>query len=266
MQRAKINNVELEYDVGGSGESVLLIHGAHLADGLRPLVAEPALDDFQMIRYHRRGFGGSSRPPGPTSTEDQVRDAVRLLDHLGIDRAHVVSHSYGGMIALSLAAAHPARVRSLAFLEPLPLRGPARMAFMAGMTPLTQRYTEGDATGAVDGFFALLGPDWRTVIDHAVPGGVEQAEKDASTFFEIDFAAGAQWTFGPAQAAAISCPVLSVLGTTSGPLFADGRAQLREWFPQCQNADITGATHHLQLEQPAAVAAAIAAFLQNARR
>jgi pimeloyl-ACP methyl ester carboxylesterase len=121
---------------------------------------------------------------------------------------------------------------------------------MDGMATLTQRYIEGDATGAVHGFFALLGPDWRTVMDRALPGGIEQAEKDASTFFEIDLAEGAQWSFGPEQAAAISCPVLSVLGTASGPLFAAGRAQLHEWFPQCQNADITGATHYLKWRHP----------------
>lgn len=266
MHRATIDKIELEYDVRGTGEPVLLIHGAHLADALRPLMPEPALEAFQMIRYHRRGFAGSSRPPGPTSTEDQAGDAVGLLDHLGIDRAHLVGHSYGGMIALSLAAAHPTRVRSLALLEPMPLRGPARTGFMDGMATLTQRYIEGDATGAVHGFFALLGPDWRTVMDRALPGGIEQAEKDASTFFEIDLAEGAQWSFGPEQAAAISCPVLSVLGTASGPLFAAGRAQLHEWFPQCQNADITGATHYLQMEAPAAVATAVAAFLRKPGR
>ena len=138
MQRAKINNVELEYDVRGTGEPVLLIHGAHLADALRPLMAEPALEDFQMIQYHRRGFAGSSRPPGPSSTENQADDAVGLLDHLGIDRAHLVGHSYGAMIALSLAAAHPTRVRSLALLEIPALTGPARAAFMDGMAQLTR--------------------------------------------------------------------------------------------------------------------------------
>jgi pimeloyl-ACP methyl ester carboxylesterase len=266
MQRAKIDQIELEYDIRGTGEPVLLIHGAHLADALRPLLAAPALEAFQMILYHRRGFAGSSRPPGPTSTEDQAGDAVGLLDHCGVGRAHLVGHSYGVMIALTLAAAYPTRVRSLALLEPPPLTGPARAAFMDGMAHLAQRYAEGDATGAVHEFFALLDADWRTAIDRAVPGGIEQAENDASTFFESDLAEGMKWSFGSEQAVAISCPVLSVLGTASGPLFAAGREQLHEWFPQCQDADITGATHYLQMEEPAAVATAIAEFLRNTGR
>jgi pimeloyl-ACP methyl ester carboxylesterase len=266
MQRAKLDQAELEYDVRGTGEPVLLIHGAHLADALRPLMAEPAFDDFQMIQYHRRGFAGSSRPPGPPSTEDPADDAVGLLDHLSVDRAHLVGHSYGAMIALSLAAAYPTRVRSLALLEIPAFTGPAGAAFMEGMAQLAQRYTEGDATGAVHGFFALLGRDWRAVIDRVLPGAVEQAEKDVSTFFDIDVPIATQWSFGPEQAAAIACPVLSVRGTASGPLFAAGRAQLHEWFPRCQDANIPGATHHLQMQAPGAVAAAIVEFLQRPGR
>jgi pimeloyl-ACP methyl ester carboxylesterase len=263
MQRLKVGQAELEYRVSGSGQPVLLIHGAHIADALRPLLAEPALDGFRMIQYHRRGFAGSTRAPGPTSAEDHADDAIGLLDHLGVARAHLVGHSYGAMIALSLAAAHPTRIRSLALLELPAPTGPGRAAFIDAMARLTERYFEGDATGAVHGFLALLGPDWRAVIDRTVPGGIEQAEKDASTFFEIDLPAGAQWSFGPERAAAIFGPVLSVLGTGSGPLFVDGRELLHQWFPPCQNADIAGATHYLQMEAPAAVATAIAAFLRT---
>src|SRR4030095_8342252 len=98
---------------------MLLIHGAHLADALQPLVAEPALERFQRIRYHRRGLRGSTRPAGnePTSGDTQAQDAAGLLDHLGVDRAHVVGHSFGGAIALELAAQHPTRVTSLVLLE-----------------------------------------------------------------------------------------------------------------------------------------------------
>src|SRR5688572_8987900 len=101
MKHAQVNGVELEYEVVGSGEPMLLIHGAHLADALQPLVAEPALERFQRIRYHRRGLGGSTYPvdAGPTSVPEQAKDTVGLLDHLGVERAHVVGHSLGAAIA-----------------------------------------------------------------------------------------------------------------------------------------------------------------------
>ena len=264
MERVKVGQVELEYEVHGSGLPLLLIHGALVADALRPLVAEPALAHLQLIHYHRRGYAGSSRPPGATSTEEQTGDAIGLLDHLGVDSGHVVGHSGGALIALTLAATYPTRVQSLALLEPPPTSGPAGTAFLNMMVPLADRYRSGDPVGAVHGFLALIGPAWRVVIDRTVPGGVEQAEKDASTFYDIELASAPQWAFGAEQAAVISCPTLSVLGTASGSLFAESRKLLHAWLPRCVDADIAGATHLLQMEQPHAVAAAIAEFLRTA--
>jgi pimeloyl-ACP methyl ester carboxylesterase len=269
MEQAKVNGVELAYEVVGSGEAVLLIHGAHVADALRPLVAEPALERFGRIRYHRRGLGESTRPVGtrPTSVAAQAEDAAGLLDHVGVDRAHVVGHSLGGAIALELAARHPTRVASLVLLEPGPLATPAAAAFAQALAELIERYQAGDAEGAVHGFLALVGDrDWRAIIEQAVPGGIAQAVKDAATFFETEVPGVPRWTFGPERAAAITCPVLSVLGSRSSPLAVEGRQLLHAWFPACQDADISGATHLLQMQAPGPVAAANAAFLDGTRR
>jgi pimeloyl-ACP methyl ester carboxylesterase/2-polyprenyl-6-methoxyphenol hydroxylase-like FAD-dependent oxidoreductase len=264
MEHARVNGVQLQHEVVGSGEPMLFIHGAHIADALQPLVAEPALERFQRIRYHRRGLGGSTRPAdaAPTSVPEQAEDAVGLLDHLGVDRAHVVGHSLGGAIALELAAQHPTRLTSLALLEPMLLMTPAGAAFARVLAPLIERYEAGDPEGAVHGFLALEGDrNWREAIDQTVPGGIAQAVKDAATFFETEVPGVPTWTFGPDRAAAITCPVLSILGSRSGPLFVESRQLLHAWFPDCRDADIAGATHLLQMQAPGPVAAAIAAFL-----
>jgi pimeloyl-ACP methyl ester carboxylesterase len=217
MEHAKVNGVELGYEVMGSGEPMLFIHGAHIADALQPLVAEPALRRFQRIRYHRRGLGGSTRPvdAGPTSVPEQAEDAVGLLDHLGV--------------------------------EPMFPTSRAGAAFVRAMAPQVDRYEAGDAEGAVYGFLALVGDrNWRATIEQTVPGGIAQAVKDAATFFETEVPGVPEWTFGPEQAGAITCPVLSVLGSNSSPLFVEGRQLLHAWFPDCQDADIAGATHLLR--------------------
>ncbi len=65
---------------------------------------------FLVVRYDTRGHGESPVPQGPYSIDDLADDVVALLDGLGIERAHVVGLSLGGMTAMRLAARNPARV------------------------------------------------------------------------------------------------------------------------------------------------------------
>src|SRR2546423_14163143 len=105
MQRASVRNAKLDYEIVGSGEPVLLIHGALVADGLRPLAEGDGLAErYQLIVYHRRGVAGSDDVRPPYTLRDQAADARALLGELGVERAHVVGHSYGAAVALQLAA------------------------------------------------------------------------------------------------------------------------------------------------------------------
>jgi pimeloyl-ACP methyl ester carboxylesterase len=266
MDRATINGVEIAYEDIGVGVPVLFIHGAHIAGALLPVVEHQALDGFRRIAYHRRGIGASSCPPRlrPTSMAVQADDAVALLDHLGVGRAHVVGHSLGGSIALELAARHPARVSSLVLLEPALLMVPSGATFAELVRPLAERYYAGETEVAVHDFLALVGhTGWQDAIERSVPGGIAQAVNDATTFFDSELPAVSEWAFGAAQAATISCPVLSVLSSPPSPLFAEGRELLHQWLPQCRDADIPDATHLLPMEAPDAVATAVAVFLAD---
>lgn len=99
----------------GSGEPYLLIQGlsgTHASWGDPFLDAlEPGLD---LIAYDHRGVGSSAPHDGPFSIADLADDAAGLLDALGVERAHVLGISMGGMIAQELALRHPGRLRSLA--------------------------------------------------------------------------------------------------------------------------------------------------------
>jgi hypothetical protein len=88
MERASVNGVELEYELKGSGEPVLLIHGSHIGRSFLPLLAQPSLlEKYTLIRYHRRGFLDSAPARGPVSIKDQAADARALLEHLHMSRA-----------------------------------------------------------------------------------------------------------------------------------------------------------------------------------
>jgi len=66
-----------------------------------------------LLLYDLRGHGRSSMPREGYGLHQMVHDLVRLLDFLGIDRADIAGHSFGGRVALALAALHPERVRNL---------------------------------------------------------------------------------------------------------------------------------------------------------
>ena len=80
MQRVNVNSADIEYEVQGSGEPVVLIHGSILADAFYSLRAEPCIaNNFRVIAYHRRGFAGSSRASAPFTIGQQAADRSALL-------------------------------------------------------------------------------------------------------------------------------------------------------------------------------------------
>jgi len=102
----------------GHGAPVLILHGGPgLSDYTAPLVTE--LDDaFRVIRYQQRGLAPSTAS-GPFDIERHVADAIAVLDAAGADRAYVMGHSWGGHLAMHLAASQQDRLLGLVVIDPL---------------------------------------------------------------------------------------------------------------------------------------------------
>lgn len=265
MQSVKMNDVELEYELIGSGEPVLLISPV-LADGFLPLRSEPALTrEYQLIRYHKRGWGGSTRTATPVRFADHADDAAALLEALGIDRAHVAGHSTGAAIAVELALRHPETVQSLALLELSLLSLPAGRAFLQGAAPVFEAYGRGEHEQALAMFLsAVSGLDWpacQALLDERVPGAVENALADADTFFGVELAELAEWKFDAEHAVAIQQPVLSVTGAVTEPLWVEIAAFLRSSLARVEDCKIEGVGHLLHIQRPEPVARELAKFL-----
>jgi len=265
MERADVNGITLEYEVQGSGEPVVLIHGSHIADTFATLMAEPALrDHFSLIRYHRRGFAGSSRADAPLPISRQAADCLALLRQLGVQRAHLVGHSYGGAIALQLALDAPEAVRSLSLLEPALFDVPSFVQLSEQIERTAQIYEAGDKAGAVDAFLeAVCGREYRAALDRRLPGAFEQAVTDAGTFFDVELPALGEWTFSREDAARINHPVLGVLGADSDavwPGWGESHRLSLEWLPQAKPFVLPRAAHLLQVQNPGDMARGLAAF------
>lgn len=114
MPTTHANGITINYEVHGDGAPLLLING--LADDLTSWAyqMEAFSARYRTIVFDNRGLGGSDKPTGPYTTAQMAADARGVLDALGIERAHVLGVSMGGMIAQEFALAYPQRVQKLA--------------------------------------------------------------------------------------------------------------------------------------------------------
>ena len=97
----------------GSGEPLLWITGFAISSEIFSPVVDSYAAEFDCVRYDNRGAGRSPAPWRITSIPELAGDAVRLMDTLGIDSAHVYGLSMGGMVAQEVAIRFPDRVRGL---------------------------------------------------------------------------------------------------------------------------------------------------------
>ena len=105
-------------EIDGAGDAVLMIHGLGGTSNFWTPVM-PALSRFRTVRPDLPGSGRSHRVEGALSMDGFVRALMRVCGAAGVERAHVVAHSMGTIIALHLAVLEPRLVRSLALFGPL---------------------------------------------------------------------------------------------------------------------------------------------------
>jgi pimeloyl-ACP methyl ester carboxylesterase len=262
--RASLDGTDLEYEVSGTGEPVVFIHGAFIADTFRPLLAEPSLAGrYRLILYHRRGYAGSSRASGPVSVALQAADCRALRRHLGVERAHIVGHSYGGDVALQLALDDSSVSHSLALLEPGLMVGAGAQDYRESLARGVERYHEAGAEVVVDEFLRARWPGYRAALERVLPGAFVQAVTDAGTWFEHELPGQLDWRFGEAEARRIGQPTLSVLGGESDALwsrFGETHRLLLGWLPHAEGSVLPGTTHLMQMQDPRGMAEALGAF------
>jgi 3-oxoadipate enol-lactonase len=258
VDRIAVGRVEIEYEIRGSGEMVMLVHHGAGADWFRPLMEEPALARrHRLLLYHRPGYAGSGPLDGPLTFAGEAATLRGLAGELGLDRVHVVGHSASGCMALQMALDAPDLVHSVALLEP---------ALMAVASPpevpeALKLFRAGERTAAIDTFLrGTCGAGYRRLLEAVVPDALEQALADSETFFNRELPALRAWSFGPQEASRVKQPVLAVLGDRSDYRFRERHELLLEWLPNVESFVLSGAGHLLHLEQPGRMADCLASF------
>ena len=113
MPLARLKDININYEVEGKGDPLVMIMG-FTASRSGWMSQIPFFKKyFQVITFDNRGAGKSGKPPGPYSTKMMADDTINLMDYLGIEKAHIVGASMGGMIAQELAINYPERIMKL---------------------------------------------------------------------------------------------------------------------------------------------------------
>jgi pimeloyl-ACP methyl ester carboxylesterase len=276
-QIAKVSNASLRYADLGRGEPVITVHGTSVADSLiTPLRFYPPLfGDYRMISYYRAGYNGSTLEKDSLSIEEGAEHIKELLDHLGIEKAHIVAFSFGGVIAFQFLLSYPERVHSAVLLEPyLPREEEAGVkantdAYMAAV----EYFQKGEKLKAGLVYMEkVCGPNFLQCVDLTGPLDVwQRVEQSIDTTFTVDFPAISNWPFRMSKADEMvknkpTMPILAAMGTDSEswcPGFRETQRFLMNWLPQAERAMILNATHGMQSMNPIAVGEAIYSFLQK---
>src|SRR5437899_9361750 len=139
MPRVRIGELELFHTIDGAGEPVLLVVGLGGEHRAWDLVRRELARRYRLVLVDNRDAGASDEARGPYGTGDMAADALGVIDHLGIERFHVVGASMGGAIAQHLALLAPTRVATLTLVATWGRTAPFLAPFLATGRRLLKR-------------------------------------------------------------------------------------------------------------------------------
>ncbi len=278
--------VEIAYEVEGEGKPILLVHGfsATAADNWVRTGWVQALTRarYKVVRFDLRGHGASQKlyNADDYDIEKMAGDALALLDHLGIDKAPIVAHSFGGAVALEFAVKHPNRVTQLALLDAKinRLQPTLKLSDCAHLTPFEQelvaeatdidweaedqiglKFLEAVAERRLAGIQTQVKNDFVPFADQRGSG------RDAKHWLKLLRETTAKAEFlstsaaSPEQIAELTMPVLLMYGEYSRVRKSGDR--LRELLPHCTYECVPNAGHFFPARAPRVVLQSLKPFL-----
>lgn len=261
------NDAQLYYEVAGSGEPMVLIHGSWVDHHDWDLVVAPLAASYRVLRFDRRGHSQSTAPDRQGVLDDDIADLAAMIETAGAP-AHVVANSFGGVIALNLAARRPELFRSLSLHEP-PLLGlliadpssqEMAQGFMAAAQPVGELIAAGRHEEAARTFIndVALGPGaWDVIPDEQK----RLVTANAPTFLdEMNDPNGLNLDL--AGIASFDKAALVTNGDQSPPFFAIVIGKLKEAFPNAEYRTVPGWGHVPHVTNPQDYLEIVKAFVR----
>lgn len=234
---------------------VLLIHG--FTDTSRSWsTLAPLLGKYRLIIPDLRGHGGSDKPECCYAIGDLAHDMKLLLDAKKIDRAHVVGHSLGSIVAQRMAADHPERVQKLVLIGSTGLPAVSRGDWLwTNVMALRDPIDPGSS-------FISEWVSGATPIEPQLLNAVRPETVATPINVWRSIARELAVTSTGRLAADIEAPTLILWGDKDSAFGPGAQAELRRALPHARFEAFAGQGHNLHWERPAAVAEAITGFLQ----
>ncbi len=287
MPVARLPSINLNYlrvpghDERAPGGELVLVHGLAASLGFWPLSVVRSLSWLcALTAYDLRGHGRSDMPITGYTIPRMADDLIELLDHLGLERVHLLGHSFGGAIALYCASHHPQRVRSV-ILADTRLRALQPYHRLRDWNdwprwqPLLRRAGIELNADAPEGGYALLTAMAQAQTDpnapalpiplFATPAGGKRRNGTAQRWLRLQEATSIRHDLlqddglGPAVLRAIRAPVLGLYGEHS-PVMPTART-LRRLCPHYELHLVRQAGHFFPLSRPRRLAHASLRFL-----
>lgn len=268
MPTIEVRGVQLHYEqVGHAGDPTVLIHGSLVDSSNFQRVVPGLARGLTLLTYDRRGYGGSTPGPRATPVATDSEDLAALLEATDFYPVHLVGHSYGGAVALRLAADRPELVRSLSLHEPPffglladhPETATEGRRFLGGIAAIRSQVARGDLAGAarnVVEVFSLAGGAWERLPEAVREGSARTMERWTEEYGDPDALRPR-----PGSLRETLVPVLLTTGTESPPFLRYIRDRLAVELPNPTVRDIPRAGHAPQITAPDAYVGLLLQFL-----
>ena len=256
MATTLVHGITLAYVDEGSGDPVVLLHGwGGQAVSMTPLIVG-LRDRYRVLAFDLPGFGGSSPPPVPWGTPEYAAFVQEAVASLGIPRATYIGHSFGGRIAIWLAAHAPETVQALVLVDAAGIKPPAtfrrrmrRLFYKTAQTVLRLPILGAKGPALRERLAMRFGSaDYRAVSGVMRSSFVKTVNLDLSECMR-----------------AIAAPTLLIWGEKDQATpITDGRTMER-LIRGSRLIAVAGAGHFSYLDSPSFVNAVVGAFLHGTR-